>query len=163
MTSLYTLSNELLNIIQWDENWEIDTTKLDELQPKLEDKVQNIWLLLQDWDWNIEKIKTEIDRLKKMKEVIENKSERLREYVKDNMIKLWTDKIETPLIKASLRKSESLEITDITKVPSKYITLEPKVDKVWLKKKIKENIESGNTLLDYWGIELKENININFK
>ena len=45
MTSLYTLSNELLQVIHWDENGEIDTTKLDELQPKLEDKVQNIDLL----------------------------------------------------------------------------------------------------------------------
>lgn len=156
MTSLYTLSNELLNIIQWDENGEIDTAKLDKLQPLLEDKVQNIWLLLQDWDWNIEKIKTEIDRLKKMKEVIENKSERLREYVKDNMIKLWTDKIETPLIKASLRKSESLEITDITKVPSEYITLEPKADKMTIKKDLKE------WKIIEW-VELKNNLSINFK
>lgn len=155
-TSLYNISQELLQVIQWDENWEIDTEKLDELQPLLEDKVQNIWLLLQDWDWNIEKIKTEIDRLKKMKEVIENKSERLREYVKDNMIKLWTDKIETPLIKASLRKSESLEITDITKVPSEYITLEPKADKMTIKKDLKE------WKIIEW-VELKENININFK
>jgi archaellum component FlaC len=163
MTSLYTLSNELLNIIQWDENGEIDTTKLDELQPKLEDKVQNIWLLLQDWDGNIEKIKTEIDRLKKMKETIENKQERLKDYVKDNLIKLWMEKVETPLIKASLRKSESLEITDITKIPSEYITLEPKIDKIWLKKKMKENIESWNTWLWYWWVELKSNLSINFK
>lgn len=155
-TSLYNISQELLQVIQWDENWEIDTAKLDELQPLLEDKVQNIWLLLQDWYGNIEKIKTEIDRLKKMKEVIENKSERLREYVKDNMIKLWTDKIETPLIKASLRKSESLEITDITKVPSEYITLEPKADKMTIKKDLKE------WKIIEW-VELKENININFK
>jgi len=155
--SLYKLSNELLQVIHWDpETGEIDTAKLDELQPKLEDKVQNIWLLLQDWDWNIEKIKTEIDRLKKMKEVIENKSERLREYVKGNMIKLWTDKIETPLIKASLRKSESLEITDITKVPSEYITLEPKADKMTIKKDLKE------WKIIEW-VELKENTNINFK
>ncbi len=155
-TSLYNISQELLQVIQWDENWEIDTAKLDELQPLLEDKVQNIWLLLQDWYGNIEKIKTEIDRLKKMKEVIENKSERLREYVKYNMIKLWTDKIETPLIKASLRKSESLEITDITKVPSEYITLEPKADKMTIKKDLKE------WKIIEW-VELKENININFK
>lgn len=155
-TSLYNISQELLQVIQWDENWEIDTAKLDELQPLLEDKVQNIWLLLQDWYGNIEKIKTEIDRLKKMKEVIENKSERLKNYVKDNMIKLWTDKIDTPLIKASLRKSESLEITDITKVPSEYITLEPKADKMTIKKDLKE------WKIIEW-VELKENTNINFK
>jgi hypothetical protein len=156
MTSLYTLSNELLQVIHWDENGEIDTTKLDDLQPKLEDKVQNIWLLLQDWDWNIEKIKTEIDRLKKLKEAIEKKQERLKDYVKNNLIKLWMEKVETPLIKASLRKSESLEITDITKVPSEYITLEPKADKMTIKKDLKE------WKIIEW-VELKENININFK
>jgi archaellum component FlaC len=156
MTSLYTLSNELLNIIQWDENGEIDTAKLDELYPKIEDKVQNIWLLLQDWDWNIEKIKTEIERLKKMKEVIENKSERLKNNVKFTMIKLWMEKVETPLIKASIRKSESLEILDITKIPSEYITLEPKTDKISIKKDLKE------WKIIEW-VELKENININFK
>lgn len=156
MNTLYNISQELLQVIQWDENWEIDTTKLDELQPKLEDKVQNIWLLLQDWDWNIEKIKTEIERLKKMKEVIENKSERLKDYVKDNLIKLWMEKVETPLIKASLRKSESLEIIDITQIPSKYITLEPKVNKIDIKKDLKEWKEIN------W-VELKNNLSINFK
>lgn len=156
MTSLYTLSNELLNIIQWDENGEIDTTKLDELYPKLEDKVQNIWLLLQDWDWNIEKIKTEIERLKKMKEVIENKSERLKNNVKFTMIKLDMEKVETPLIKASLRKSESLEIIDITKIPIEYITLEPKTDKITIKKDLKE------WKIIEW-VELKSNLSINFK
>lgn len=156
MTSLYTLSNELLQVIQWDDNGEIDTTKLDELQPKLEDKVQNIWLLLQDWDGNIEKIKTEIDRLKKMKEAIENKQERLKDYVKDNLIKLWMEKVETPLIKASIRKSESLEILDITKVPSQYITLEPKTDKISIKKDLKE------WKIIEW-VELKSNLSINFK
>lgn len=157
MTSLYTLSNELLNIIQWDENWEIDTAKLDELQPLLEDKVQNIWLLLQDWDWNIEKIKTEIDRLKKMKEVIENKSERLKEYVKENMIKLWTDKIDTPLIKASLRKSESTIISDAILLPKELQIIEVKA---------KSKTEIKDYIYKNWPIqwaELKENININFK
>jgi hypothetical protein len=48
------------------------------------------------------------------------------------------EKVETPLIKASIRKSESLEILDITKIPSEYITLEPKTDKISIKKDLKE-------------------------
>jgi hypothetical protein len=48
------------------------------------------------------------------------------------------EKVETPLIKASIRKSESLEILDITKIPSEYITLEPKADKMTIKKDLKE-------------------------
>ena len=82
----------------------------------------------------------------------------LKQRLKGAMEDMGVQKITTPLITASFRKSESVEIEDEKLIPMEYKVRkeEWKVDKV----KIKEAIKSGAVVL---GASISENNNLQIK
>lgn len=129
---------------------------LDNIQMALEDKALNTAMVVRKLGTRKLMIKNEIDRLKKLYEIAESAEENLKQYLTDNVPK--KKKIEGNLISIGWRKSEVVEITDVTKIPKEYI--KTKIEESPDKTKIKEAIKSG---LKVDGAELVEKQNIQIK
>ena len=103
-------------------------------------------------------IDNEIKRLQQAKKTREKAIERLKANIEMAMNTFEVDKIETPLIKISFRKSESVEVEDVNNLPNEFkvIKLSETADKL----KIKDAIKSG-ILIE--GCSIKTNRNLNIK
>lgn len=91
---------------------------------------------------------TEIRRIQGIKKTCENAQKRMKEALVFAMNTFGIDKIEAGLDKLSLRKSESLNITDENKIPARFQKVEVSFDKVAIKAAIKagEEIEGAEII-----------------
>jgi len=103
-------------------------------------------------------IDSEIKRLQSIKRSRESASERLKTRIKQAMELFDMPKIETPLIKLSFRKSESVEVEDINSLPAMYKTI--KIVETPDKKLIKDSLKLGKEIP---GCKLVENNNLQIK
>ena len=122
----------------------------------LDTKVINIGYVIKKFDAEVGIIEAEIKRLQDLKRVRENAKERLKERVSHAMMLFTINEIKSPLMNVSFRKSESVEVEDIEKLPVECYTLEKKVNKTEIKRLIKEG-------KDINGAKLVTNQNIQFK
>lgn len=125
---------------------------------QLESKSQCYGFIVRQLEGECDMIDNEIKRLEAMKKSRGKTVDRLKESVSKAMQLYEIDKIETPTIKISFRKSESIEIEEESLIDEKYMTV--KTTKTPDKKAIKEAIKAGEIVL---GVTLKENQNIQFK
>lgn len=106
-------------------------------------------------------IKTEIERLRNYKAIVEGRIDRYKEYVKNNMQILGINKIETEIGTISMAKSPvSVEIIDEEKIPNEYkkIIQEIKIDK----KAILNNFKETGEIIE--GVKIiTENKNLRIK
>lgn len=103
-------------------------------------------------------IDSEIKRLEALKRIRTNTIARM-EGTLENAMKLFEiEEIVTPTLKINFRKSETVEITDVAKVPNVYKTVETttKIDKMSLKRDIKAGEEVP-------GAKLNQNKNLQIK
>lgn len=125
---------------------------------QLESKSQCYGFIVRQLEGECDMIDNEIKRLEAMKKSRGKTVDRLKESVSKAMQLYEIDKIETPTLKISFRKSESIEIEEESLIDEKYMTV--KTTKTPDKKAIKEAIKAGEIVL---GVTLKENQNIQFK
>jgi hypothetical protein len=83
---------------------------------------------------------------------------RLKDALREAMLVSTIDKIESPLFKLSLRRSESVEVDIVEALPSEFINIKNVVtaDKVAIKEAIKrgENI-TGARLIENFNLQIK--------
>lgn len=146
--TLYEISNKFAEIIDKIEYGEITEEEYNELGTQLaielKNKSSNILAYLQNESSFIGAIDVQIKRLQDMKKVRENKVEKFKQYVKENMEKMNILKLETEIGTISICKNPlSIEIIDNNKVPNKYkkiIQIE-QIDKTAIKDDFKETGE----------------------
>jgi hypothetical protein len=121
-------------------------------------KSENYAYITKQFDGEIDIIDNEIKRLQQAKRSREKTIERLKATIELAMLTFEVDKIETPLIKISFRKSESVEVENVNELPNEYkvIKLTESADKL----KIKDAIKSG-ILIE--GCSIKTNKNLQIK
>ena len=121
-------------------------------------KSENYAYITKQFDGEIDIIDNEIKRLQQAKKSREKTIQRLKDTIELAMITFDIDKIETPLIKISFRKSESVEVENVNELPNEYkvIKLTESADKL----KIKDAIKSG-ILIE--GCSIKTNKNLQIK
>ena len=121
-------------------------------------KSENYAYITKQFDGEIDIIDNEIKRLQQAKKSREKTIQRLKDTIELAMLTFEIDKIETPLIKISFRKSESVEVTDVNELPNEYkvIKLTESADKL----KIKDAIKAGINII---GCYLKTNRNLQIK
>jgi hypothetical protein len=127
-------------------------------QKDLQTKATNYGLVIKQFEYNVNTIDLEIERLKYLKQVNEKSIDRLKESVKNAMEIYGIEKIETPILKLSFRKSESVEIENEALIPSFYFT--EKTTRTISKTEIKKAIQEGS---DVPGASLKTNQNLQIK
>jgi hypothetical protein len=150
------LSNELLEV-----GGEL-TPELEQAleisQEQLNNKGIAYGFIIKKFETESDIIDAEIKRLQALKKSRENTVERLKERIKSAMELFDVDKIETPLMKLSFRKSEAIQIDDITLIPSMYKTL--KVTEHPDKTLIKDSLKLGKEVK---GASLVINNNLQIK
>lgn len=154
MATLYEIDEEILNCVDMETGEIIDVEKLGQLQLARDDKVEGIALWIKNLLSDADAIKSEEEKLAQRRKANENKAKNLKEYLSKF---LNGQKFRTPKVSISYRKSESVEVTDISKLDDDYLKFaEPTVDKT----KVKKALKAGTVLQ---GVSLVENQNIQIR
>lgn len=163
--TLYNITNDFVDLMDKTQEGTIteeEYNKLgEELALELQKKSGNIVGYIQDRNALIDAIDLQIKRLQDYKKSEQNKVDKFKEYVKQNMERLNILKIETDTGTLSIAKSPiSVEIVDEEKIPDKYkdVVFTTKVNK----KKIADNFKSTGELIE--GVEIHaDNTNLRVK
>ena len=127
-------------------------------QDQLQSKAVNYAKVIANFQAESDAIDQEIKRLKAMKESRDKKVEWLKESVKKAMLVSGIEKVESPLFKLSVRRSEAVEVDVVEALPTAFQNVKNVVtaDKV----AIKEAIKRGEFVM---GARLVENFNLQIK
>jgi hypothetical protein len=127
-------------------------------QFQLQEKAANYAKVIANYQSEADQIDAEIKRLKTMKESRDKKVTWLTESLKNAMLVSGIEKIESPLFKISLRRSEAVEVDVVEALPSSFQNVKNVVtaDKM----AIKEAIKKGENV---FGARLIENYNLSIK
>jgi hypothetical protein len=106
---------------------------------------------------------TEIKRIQSIKKTKENTATRLRETLRDALMvfgnenpKTGNKAFETVLFKLSLRKSQSVEITNENDVPDEFWAIKKEISKSTISQAIKDGLEvPGATMKENYGLQIK--------
>ena len=127
-------------------------------QDQLQTKAVNYAKVITNYQAESDAIDQEIKRLKAMKDSRDKKVEWLKESVKKAMLVSGIEKVESPLFKLSVRRSEAVEVDVVEALPSAFQNVKNVVtaDKV----AIKEAIKRGEFVM---GARIIENFNLQIK
>lgn len=155
--SLYNITNkfvELFNEAQEGELTEQEYNELgQELAKELQNKSSSIIAYIRNSELLIEAMKTEEKRIADLRKIGENKIEKFKQYVKENMERLDIKEITTELGKLAIAKNPiSIEIENEDEIPAEFkeeITT-IKIDKTKIKNYFKETgeIVAGTRVID---------------
>jgi seryl-tRNA synthetase len=159
--NLYTLTQEAQYLAVLLETEEL-TPELEEAliinQDQLQAKAVNYAKVIANYQAESDAIDQEIKRLKAMKDSREKKIEWLKESVKKAMLVSGIEKVESPLFKLSVRRSEAVEVDMVEALPNAFQNVKNVVtaDKVAIKEAIKrgENI-TGARLVENFNLQIK--------
>jgi hypothetical protein len=159
MKSMYLISVEAQSIASMLEDGEF-TSELENAlvinQNELQEKAVNYGYVIKESENSISLIDAEIKRLQDLKKVQSNKIDRLKETVLNAMNIYGIEKINSPFLNISIRKSESVEVTE--GLPMEYMI--EKTTYAPDKTRIKNAIKSGENII---GAIIKENQNLQIK
>lgn len=116
-----------------------DVHALNALQIERDTKLENIALWIKNLKADAEMFKTEKQAFDEKQKRAEKKAESLKNYLASA---LEGQKFKTARVECSFRSSESVNVTDITVIPTEYLKFaEPTADKVAIKAAIKSGKE----------------------
>ena len=131
---------------------------MDYLKEELKSKSSDLIKYIRNLELENTVTKLEIERLEDLKKGKEKKIKSIKSYIKRILLDLDKKKVETELGNLSLRKTTSVEITDITKIPKEYLVVKEEVTPS--KKLIGDSLKK-NILID--GVVLKEDYSVLIK
>lgn len=162
---LYEIRNgmiDTLDIFLESDQTEIDRENYNDimnyLKEELKSKSSDLIKYIRNLELENTVTKLEIERLEDLKKGKEKKIKSIKSYIKRILLDLDKKKVETELGNLSLRKTTSVEITDITKIPREYLVVKEEVTPS--KKLIGDSLKK-NILID--GAILKEDYSILIK
>ena len=162
---LYEIKNgmiDTLDIFLEGEQTEMDRENYNDimeyLKEELKSKSSDLIKYIRNLELENTVTKLEIERLEDLKKGKEKKIKSIKSYIKRILLDLDKKKVETELGNLSLRKTTSVEITDITKIPKEYLVVKEEVTPS--KKLIGDSLKK-NILID--GAVLKEDYSVLIK
>ena len=162
---LYEIRNgmiDTLDIFLESEQTEMDRENyndiMDYLKEELKSKSSDLIKYIRNLELENTVTKLEIERLEDLKKGKEKKIKSIKNYIKGILLDLDKKKVETELGNLSLRKTTSVEITDITKITKEYLVVKEEVTPS--KKLIGDSLKK-NILID--GAVLKEDYSVLIK
>ena len=148
--NLFEIKNEIMNC--WDqETGEIfDSKKMDQLEMERDTKIENIALYIKNLTADAEALKAEKQSFAERQKAAENKAEALKRY-------LAGQKFSTPRVAISFRKTSSVNVTDMSLLPSEYLKFaDPTPDKTAIKNAIKAGTAvAGAEIVDGQSMSIK--------
>ena len=131
---------------------------MDYLKEELKSKSSDLIKYIRNLELENTVTKLEIERLEDLKKGKEKKIKSIKSYIKGILLDLDKKKVETELGNLSLRKTTSVEITDISKIPKEYLVVKEEITPS--KKLIGDSLKK-NILID--GAVLKEDYSVLIK
>ena len=152
--NLYEIDQEIMNCVDMEIGEIIDPARLDELQMDRDIKIENIACWIKNLYADAEAFKTEKQSFADRQKAAEDKAESLKKYLANY---LAGQKFSTPKVAISFRKTSSVNVTDMTLIPKKYLKFaDPTPDKTAIKNAIKNGERvSGAELVDGKSISIK--------
>lgn len=111
-------------------------------EQEFQEKAVSYAYVIKGFDGTESIIDAELERLLKLKQQAARRKELFKDRLSAAMLQFGVEKIETPTLKLSFRKSEAIEITDETCIPTAFQEEVPATWKI-SKTKIKEAIKAG--------------------
>ena len=159
--NLYEITNEAQYLAALLETEELTPELEAELlinQEQLQTKAINYAKVISNYQGESDAIDAEIKRLKAMKESRDKKVTWLTDSLKKAMMVSGIEKIESPLFKLSLRRSEAVEVEVPEALPVDWQVRKVMItaDKVAIKKAIKEGYAiTGARLIENFNLQIK--------
>lgn len=161
MASLFEIDERIANYqMEFDPEtgeW-INEDEWNEIQMSKEEKIENTALVIKNKMYLLEALKSEKKSIEERIKVLTNEIERLKYRIG---VSLGYTKFETPKVKIGWRKSESLIVKDVDKIPKKYLKVEKSTK--FLKeeaKKYLKSIQGTNKKCDWAELEEKQNMQL---
>lgn len=143
MANLYEIDLAILDCVDPETGEIIDPERLDGLLMERNTKIENVALWIKNLESDAAAYKAEEDSFKARREKAEKKAEKLREWLSQVC---GGQKFETSRCAVSFRKSESVEVSDINKIPVEFIRTTTKTTEAPDKTAIKAAIKAGQTV-----------------
>lgn len=152
--NLYEIDTAILDCVDVETGEIFDIDRFEELQLTREAKIENICLWIKNLTAEAEALKAEKNAFAARQKSAENKIESLKNYISGY---LSGTAYESAKVKVSFRKSESVEIEDVYKIPEEYLRYrEPEADKASLKAALKTGMKfDGVSLITKQNIQIK--------
>lgn len=161
--SLYEIRADHWNLIKMIEEADGELTPEIEQQLQLnekdfQDKAVSYGFVIKSFENTEEIIDKEIKRLQEFKDKAVKRQQMFKAALSEAMQEFGYEKIETPTLRLSFRKSEAVEITNDFAIPKEFIDV--KITESFSKTKIKEAIKAGKVVP---GAELVERKNLQIR
>ena len=159
--TLYNIQNEQKAIMAEIEMAEGEITpaileRIQFVEERFEEKATNYGYVIKTYEDNSKILADEIKRLQELKKKEDRKVEVLTQRIKEAMLQFNLEKIKTPVMSFSFRKSTAVEILDENAIEARFSTFKTQPDKVAIKKAL----EAGEQVM---GAVLVENLNLQIK
>ena len=165
--NLYEITQEQLAIISYlEENGGELSQEVEQAlaitQEAFETKAEAYSYIILKMEGESDMIAAEIKRLQALKKTKDNSSERLRESLSLAMVAFGREdakgikRFETPTLRLSTRKSESVQVYDEKAIPGRYMIVKHEVSKTLIKEAIAQGIEvDGAKIVTKQSVQIK--------
>ena len=152
--NLFQIDEEIMKCVDMETGEIVDPVKLDELQMNRDAKIENIACWIKNLQSDAEALKSQKQTFADRQKAAENKVESLKKYLSDY---LAGQKFSTDKVAISFRKTSSVNITDMTKLPEQYLKFsDPTPDKTAIKNAIKDGAAiAGAEIIEGQSISIK--------
>jgi hypothetical protein len=162
--ALYQIADQYLQDMQMLQERDLDdqtfADTLESLSGDLEVKAMNVAMFIRNLEANADAIKAAEKQMADRRKAIENKAERIKEYLLQNMVRTGITKIECPFFKITVRDNpESLVIESDKNIPMEYYKQPPPPEMVLDKMQLKKDLQMG-VVVDGCKLESKKRVEI---
>ena len=153
--SLYQINEQILETIDFETGEVADFEKFEALKLEMETKIENVALWYKNLLSDAEALKAEEKAFNERRKSVESKAESLKRYLDSA---LNGNKFNTTRVAISYRKSTSVFVEDLDKLPKEYKKekIDISADKTELAKALKDGKEiEGASLTESQNIQIK--------
>ena len=152
--NIYEIDSQILSCIDEETGEILDIERLEKLIQDKNNKIESVACWYKNTVAEAEAIRNEISNLKARKERDEKLAENLKRYISDV---LDGEKFKTAKVSISYRKSSSVEVDDVYRLPDEFLTYKAPEPK---KSLLKSAIDNGQK---FEGVRIVEKMNIQIK
>ncbi len=151
---LFEIDEAIMNCVDMETGEIIDSEQLDALKMEREQKIENIACWIKNLTSDAEALKAQKQAFADRQKVAENKAASLKKYLSNY---LDGQKFSTDKVAISFRKTSSVDVIDIAKIPEQYLKYaEPTADKMAIKAAIKAGeVIAGAKIVEDKSISIK--------
>jgi hypothetical protein len=161
MKSLYIISEEARNLASFLEDGELSQeveTALVINQSELQEKAINYGYVVKSFEGEVSLISEEIKRLTAIKKAKESAIDRMKDAVLSAMQIYSIEKVSSPTLNISVRRTESIEVPLVELLDARFVTekIVKSADKIGIKKAIKDGeIIEGAFIQANYNLQIK--------